>query len=280
MAEQRVSLACTTYQTGKLMLFGRKPDGDLAGLRAELHAKHGAVRRRPDALDELRNTSSGGWRTCSGPARPTRATTGFSSPELGITTGDLDIHDIAVESTRPSGLRRHRLQLPGDRATSGTASRRSGGRRSSARFAAEDRCHLNGLALEDWPLPLRHGRGRDRPGGGLARCIDGTAAWCWKSPRARRWRSGLSMPHSPRLHRGRLWVLNSGTGFLGTIDRDRGRFEPVAFCPGYPPRALVRGRSITPSSAFRGLATTRPSAASRSTSAWRSATRRRGAACS
>jgi uncharacterized protein (TIGR03032 family) len=41
------------------------------------------------------------------------------------------------------------------------------------------------------------------------------------------------MPHSPRLHRGRLWVLNSGTGFLGTIDRDRGRFEPVAFCPGY-----------------------------------------------
>src|SRR5207249_89222 len=30
LAEQRVSLACSTYQTGKLMLFGRKPDGELA----------------------------------------------------------------------------------------------------------------------------------------------------------------------------------------------------------------------------------------------------------
>src|SRR3954453_12679650 len=30
MSEHRVSLACTTYQTGKLLLFGRKPDGELA----------------------------------------------------------------------------------------------------------------------------------------------------------------------------------------------------------------------------------------------------------
>jgi len=26
---------------------------------------------------------------------------------------------------------------------------------------------------------------------------------------------GLSMPHSPRLHDGQLWLLNSGTGFIG-----------------------------------------------------------------
>jgi len=45
--------------------------------------------------------------------------------------------------------------------------------------------------------------------------------------------AGLSMPHSPRLHGGELWVLNSGTGELGRIDRAAGRFEPVAFCPGY-----------------------------------------------
>src|SRR5881398_2450291 len=30
MEEQRISLACTTYQTGKLLLFGRKPDGEMA----------------------------------------------------------------------------------------------------------------------------------------------------------------------------------------------------------------------------------------------------------
>jgi hypothetical protein len=26
---------------------------------------------------------------------------------------------------------------------------------------------------------------------------------------------GLSMPHSPRIYAGRLWVLNSGTGEIG-----------------------------------------------------------------
>jgi len=30
MAENNVGLACTTYQTGKLLLFGRKKDGELA----------------------------------------------------------------------------------------------------------------------------------------------------------------------------------------------------------------------------------------------------------
>ena len=44
---------------------------------------------------------------------------------------------------------------------------------------------------------------------------------------------GLSMPHSPRLYQNRLWLLNSGSGEFGYVDRERGVFEPVAFCPGY-----------------------------------------------
>ncbi len=45
---------------------------------------------------------------------------------------------------------------------------------------------------------------------------------------------GLSMPHSPRMHDGKLWLLNSsGTGYLGFIDATIGKFEPVAFVPGY-----------------------------------------------
>jgi uncharacterized protein (TIGR03032 family) len=45
--------------------------------------------------------------------------------------------------------------------------------------------------------------------------------------------AGLSLPHSPRLHRGWLWLLESGTGRLGVIEPERERFEPIAFCPGY-----------------------------------------------
>ena len=44
---------------------------------------------------------------------------------------------------------------------------------------------------------------------------------------------GLSMPHSPRIREGRLWLLNSGAGEFGFVDLESGRFEPVAFCPGY-----------------------------------------------
>ena len=45
--------------------------------------------------------------------------------------------------------------------------------------------------------------------------------------------AGLSMPHSPRLHGGSLYVLNSGTGEFGRIDCSGGRFDPIAFLPGY-----------------------------------------------
>jgi uncharacterized protein (TIGR03032 family) len=44
---------------------------------------------------------------------------------------------------------------------------------------------------------------------------------------------GLSMPHSPRLHQGKLWLLDSGNAHFGYVDLERGRFEPVAFVPGY-----------------------------------------------
>ena len=44
---------------------------------------------------------------------------------------------------------------------------------------------------------------------------------------------GLSMPHSPRWHNGKLWLLNSGTGELGHVDLDSGTFKPLCFLPGY-----------------------------------------------
>ena len=60
--------------------------------------------------------------------------------------------------------------------------------------------------------------------------------------------SGLSMPHSPRWYRGKLWLHNSGTGEFGHIDLDTGRFVPVAFCPGY-----LRGLSFVNQYAVVGL---------------------------
>jgi uncharacterized protein (TIGR03032 family) len=63
---------------------------------------------------------------------------------------------------------------------------------------------------------------------------------------------GLSMPHSPRVYAGRLWVLNSGTGELGWIEPAAkpadAKFNVVAFCPGF-----VRGLAFHGKFAFVGL---------------------------
>ena len=60
--------------------------------------------------------------------------------------------------------------------------------------------------------------------------------------------TGLSMPHSPRWYRGRLWVLNSGTGHFGYINLQQRRFVPVTFCPGY-----LRGLTFVGDYAVVGL---------------------------
>jgi uncharacterized protein (TIGR03032 family) len=63
---------------------------------------------------------------------------------------------------------------------------------------------------------------------------------------------GLSMPHSPRMRAGKLWLLNSGTGELGWVDVGSGRFTAVAFCPGY-----ARGLTFVGKYAVVGLSRAR-----------------------
>jgi uncharacterized protein (TIGR03032 family) len=93
----------------------------------------------------------------------------------------------------------------------------------------EDRCHLNGLALEDGRVRYvtalstenREGAWRtDKTKGCLIDVARNAVAI-----------EGLSMPHSPRIHGDRVWLHNSGTGEFGTIEN--GAFAPAAFLPGY-----------------------------------------------
>jgi uncharacterized protein (TIGR03032 family) len=66
---------------------------------------------------------------------------------------------------------------------------------------------------------------------------------------------GLSMPHSPRWYDGRLWVLESGTGSLGVVDKTTGHFERVCSLPGF-----TRGLDFAGNLAFVGLSQVRESA--------------------
>ena len=63
------------------------------------------------------------------------------------------------------------------------------------------------------------------------------------------------MPHSPRWHDDRLWLLQSGDGSIGIVDLATGRYEAVAQFPGF-----TRGFDIIGPYAFIGLSQVREGA--------------------
>jgi uncharacterized protein (TIGR03032 family) len=118
----------------------------------------------------------------------------------------------------------------------------------------EDRCHLNGLGVRDGAVRYVTALGAtDTPGGWRARKKDGGVLIDVAEDAVVA--EGLSMPHSPRWYAGKLWVLNSGAGGLGTVDPATGKYEEVASLPGF-----TRGLDFVGPLAFVGLSQVRESA--------------------
>ena len=167
-------------------------------------------------------------------------------PKVGYVTGDLDIHDVAVEA---DGRAVFVNTLFGCLATISD-------RHSFvplwkppflSKLAAEDRCHLNGLAMEAGRAAYVTSVSQsDVADGWRDRRRDGGCVIDVRTNQIIV--SGLSMPHSPRVYRNQLWLLDSGTGHFGRVDRDTGKFEPLTFCPGY-----LRGLSFIGDYAVVGL---------------------------
>src|SRR5262245_43969704 len=67
---------------------------------------------------------------------------------------------------------------------------------------------------------------------------------------------GLSMPHSPCWHDGRLWLLESGTGQLVLVEPATGRRQRAAEVPGF-----ARGLALAGPYAFVGLSKIRKTSA-------------------
>lgn len=120
--------------------------------------------------------------------------------------------------------------------------------------APGDHCHLNGLGTREGAVRYVTALGEtDEPGGwrdnkrtgGLLIDIESNEVIS----------RGLSMPHSPRWHNGKLWLLESGEGTIGTVDIGSGKYEPIARLPGF-----TRGLSFVGSLAFVGLSQVRESA--------------------
>ena len=114
-------------------------------------------------------------------------------------------------------------------------------------LAAQDRCHLNGLAIRDGsPAYVTVFARTDAPRGWRELPTDSGAVLDVASGEVVT--TGLTMPHSPRWYRGNLYVLNSGLGRLERVDLATGRREAVAAVPGY-----ARGLAMHDGLAFVGL---------------------------
>jgi uncharacterized protein (TIGR03032 family) len=114
-------------------------------------------------------------------------------------------------------------------------------------LAAEDRCHLNGLAMDDGRPRFVTALGEtDQREGWRAGKVSGGRLI--EVPSGRTVASGFAMPHSPRVHRGRVWMLDSGKGQLVRVDPDDGRVDVLAELPGY-----ARGLTLVGNYAFVGL---------------------------
>jgi uncharacterized protein (TIGR03032 family) len=246
LAEVDASLAFSTYQLGKIFFLGLKEGGQLSVFERTFNRCMGLWSDTQTLwlasafqLWRLENMLPADSRTDDGCDR-------LFVPQLAITTGDIDVHDIQVGeggqlafvntlfscvSTTSPKLSFTPIWKPP----------------FISRPTAEDRCHLNGLAYE-----------RQRPRFATA---------CSQSDHRHGWREcrrdggcvidmgrnevvvrGLSMPHSPRIYRDRLWLLDSGNGYLGYVDEANGRFERFVFCPGY-----ARGLSFIDQYAIVGV---------------------------
>jgi len=227
---QKASIAFTTYQIGKIFMLGTNPDG-------KLHITERTFSRCMGLGGDNQSLWISSlfqiWRF-ENSLLPGQIFNGYDKvyiPQIAYTTGDLDIHDMVIgQDGKPIFVNTLFSCLA---TISDSHSFKPLWKPPFiSKLAPEDRCHLNGMAARDG-IPayvtavsksdVSDGWRDRRKGGGLVMDVQSDQVVC----------ENLSMPHSPRLYRDKLWLLEAGSGFFGYVDLDKGSFERVAFCPGF-----------------------------------------------
>lgn len=231
LARHQASLAFSSYQSGQLFLVGQFEDGSISFHQRDFVRAMG-LWRRGSALYLVSLVQIWRLENVLGPNE--RANAQFDHlyiPRTAHVTGDVDAHEIAVEASgRPVFVNTRYSCLA---TVSDVHSFKPLWRpKFVSRLAAEDRCHLNGLCLEDGRVryvtavsrtDVVDGWREHRVGGGVLIRVDDDEVVA----------DGFSMPHSPRLYEGRLYVLDSARGYLVRVDPQTGAKEDLAFCPGF-----------------------------------------------
>jgi uncharacterized protein (TIGR03032 family) len=249
-----VSIGFTTYRAGKVYFLGAKRQGKLSVFERSFSRCMG-MGVSGDGRSILLSTEYQIYRLDNvippGGLLPDGTDANYAPHQAWI-TGDLDVHDIGFGADgRPVFV--NTLFSCIATVSDGYSFRPVWRPPFISALAPEDRCHLNGMALQDGvPVYATAVSRSDVADGWRDRRADGGILVDIATVEIVA--SGLSMPHSPRLHQGKLWLLNSGTGEFGHVDPETGRFEPVAFVPGF-----ARGLAFAGNHAVIGLSQSRES---------------------
>lgn len=246
LREQRVTVAVSTYQAGKIALIGpgeKEPavsfhqfdrpmgmacDGEKFAIAAN------------DIVWFLRNTKS-----IPDESRPGKTYDACYLAREAHVTGEIQSHDVQwvgnelwVVNTRFSCLCTldpkysfvPRWKPP-----------------FITELASEDRCHLNGLAVDQTGprFVTMLGESNEKQGWRPHKINGG----CLMDVRTNQILvKGFAMPHSPRLYQDRLWLLDSGTGSLLRFAPQQGKCDTIGKFPGF-----TRGLAFHKNLAFVGL---------------------------
>lgn len=231
MLDQQISLAFTSYQTGQLIVAGVGPDRRLS-FNQQQYARATGLCYDQGRL--LVGSMFQIWRL-ENTLRPGQyANNAFDMalvPRTAHTVGYVDTHELSFDAEDRIIFVNSRYSCLAtiDEVHSFRPIWRP---HFISALAPEDRCHLNGLAMDGGAPRFvtvagisdeKDGWRADRQGGGVVIDIASGEVVV----------RGLSMPHSPRVHDGALWLLDSGRGQIVRADIGSGKGEDIAFCSGF-----------------------------------------------
>ena len=232
LKQANASLVVSTYQAGKLILL--RASGDSLNTHFINLAKPMGV-----AFDKNRLSVGSGAQVIDyfnmpnvGPkVEPVNTHDAAFLPRRTHVTGDIDIHEMGFDGDGELWLVNTKMSclctldinhsiVPRWRPPFITG------------YDLTDRCHLNGLAMRDGKPKYVSALGtsdqaagwrENKAFGGIIMDVDSNEMII----------QGLSMPHSPRWYRGKLWVLESGAGQLITVNEKTGEKTVIAEVPGF-----------------------------------------------
>jgi len=248
-----ISLVVSTYQAGKLVVL--RADGNSINTHFKIFDKPMgvAVDREKMAIGtafqiwELRNVPA-----VTDKLDPPGKHDACYLPRTVRITGDIDIHEMAYINNELWFANTRFSCLCTLDATHSFVPRWHPPFISA--YDLSDRCHLNGLGIRDdrpqyitalGATDTPNGWRENKASGGILMDIEANEIVA----------SGLSMPHSPRWYRDKLWVLESGKGSLATVDLATGKVTTIAELPGF-----TRGIDFYGNFAFIGLSQVRETA--------------------